>query len=46
MEYFVKKHQEYRSAWQSPHTDVQFMMEATAVVFRQFMPQTAVAGER
>lgn len=45
IEYFAKKHQEYLDAWQSPHTDVQFILEATAVVFRQLMPKTAVAAE-
>ncbi|HWP79274.1 MAG TPA: zinc dependent phospholipase C family protein [Candidatus Acidoferrum sp.] len=51
MEYFIAKHQQYRAAWQSPHTDVQFIIEATGVVFRQlaphlqFAPQVGLAQE-
>ncbi|HWQ51053.1 MAG TPA: zinc dependent phospholipase C family protein [Terriglobales bacterium] len=45
MEYFIAKHQQYLGAWQSPHTDVQFIIEATGVVFRQLQPLVSLAPQ-
>ncbi len=43
MEYLISIHEQYRSAWKSTYTDVQFILEATGVVFNQLVPQVMLA---